>query len=160
MKIILLTIAAIVGTANLAAASDSLRSGSSVVIEDPLPTANDLDGVEDIMVTMLRGAIENEDPEQQFGSELWDDLKKKLCFEIEKNEVEDDEEEKTLVGAGGKLLLLFKLKKVLCGDGITTSTTSTTTTTCGGQGDACTPIGTYSGSCCTSMFVFVLFTED
>ena len=104
------------------------------------------------MVTMLRGAIENEDPDQLFGSELWDELKEKVCFEIEKKEDEDDEEEKTLVG---KFLLLFKLKKLLCDDGITTSTTSTTTggETCQNP-EFCFNPGTVD-NCCPGRFVFV-----
>ena len=66
MKIVLLLsiIAALVASANLVSASeDSLRSRSSSVIDKATPTADDLDGLEDTMVTMLRGAIENEDPE-------------------------------------------------------------------------------------------------
>ena len=183
MKIVLLLsiIAALVASANLVSASeDSLRSRSSSVIDKATPTADDLDGLEDTMVTMLRGAIENEDPEKLFGSELWDGLKDKLCFEIEKKQ---GEEEKAL--AAGKFLLLFKLRKLLCNDddgittsttsttndGITTSTTSTTTdgsitsttsTTTGGETcvnpNPCIP--TEIDNCCPGRFVFVLFAED
>ena len=85
-------------TANPASASDSLRSRSSIIIDNSQPTADGLDVLQDAMVTMLlRGAIENEDPDQLFGSELWDELKEKVCFEIEKKEDEDDEEEKRLL---------------------------------------------------------------
>jgi len=157
MKVVLLSIiAALVATANVASASDSLRSRSSVIIDNSQPTADGLDSLEDVMVAMLRGAIENEDPDQLFGGELWDGLKEKVCinFKIEKDE---EEEEKALAG---KFLLLFELKKLLCNndDGITTSTTSSTTSgeTCGKSGDACpgpTGFGQQS-TCCDGRFVF------
>ena len=153
MKIVLLSIiAALVASANLVSASESLRSRSSSIIDKNMPTADGLDGLEDVMVTMLHGAIENEDPDQLFGGELWDELKEKFCFEIEKKQ---GGEEKALAG---KFLLLFKLKKLLCndGDGITTSTTSTTT-----GGESCeNPLVCMQGDCCPGRFVFVLFAED
>ena len=125
MKIVLSSIiAALVATANVASASDSLRSRSSVIIDKNMPTSDGLDDLEDALVAILHDAIKNEDTEQLFGSELWDELKEKVCFDIDKKQ---GEEEKALAG---KFLLLFKLKKLLCDDdedGITTSTTSTTT---------------------------------
>ena len=150
MKIVLFLlsiIAALVASANLVSASeDSLRSRSN----EPLQAAaDDFDSLEDVMVTMLRGAIENEDPEKLFGSELWDGLKDKLCFNIDKKQ---GEEEKALAG---KFLLLFKLKKLLCDNGITTSTTSTTT-----GGETCENpefcfVPGEQGECCPGRFVFV-----
>jgi len=141
-----------VATANLASASsNSLRSRSS----EPLQAAaDDFDSLEDTMLTMLHDAIENEDPAQLFGGELWDELKEKVCFGFDIDKKQGGEE-KALAGAGGKSFLLFKLKKVLCGDGITTSTTSTTTSglTCQNPAWCFTPGS--QGLCCPGRFVFV-----
>ena len=157
MKIVLSIIAALVASANLVSASESLRSRSSSIIDKNMPTSDGLDDLEDALVTILHDAIKNEDTEQLFGSELWDELKEKVCFDIDKKQ---GEEEKALAG---KLLLLFKLKKLLCNDdnGITTSTTSTTTSgeTCGVLGDECFSQGVQS-NCCDGRFVCVLFAED
>ena len=149
------------GTVNLAAASDSLRSRSSSIIEEDAPPTDvsNVIEVEDAMVTMLRVAIENEDPKKLFGGELWDGFKQKLCYDFEKKDAE--EEEKTLVGT---FLLLFKLRKLLCDDGITTSTTSTTTSTTSTTSDCIDPLTCSDAGCicqipnappcCVGRFVF------
>ena len=167
MKItVLLSIAALLlGTVNLAAASDSLRSRSSSIIEEDAPptdVSNVIEvEVEDAMVTMLRVAIENEDPKELFGSDFWDGFKQKLCYDFKKKDAE--EEEKTLAGT---FLLLFKLRKLLCEeDGITTSTTSTTSTTptCENPPAGCGVVnsdGTISVGCCPGRFVFVLLNTE